>query len=376
MTETVRLSKSVVGAAEKAALSKVIDEGYLGMGRFVQDFEEKLGEYLGVEHVICVNSGTAALQLALMGAGLKSGDEVLVQSLTYVASFQAITAAGLKPVPCEISPPTCTIDLRDAEERLTARTKAIMPVHYASRVGDLDKIYEFAEKHSLRVIEDAAHAFGTLYKGKLVGSFGDVSCFSFDGIKNITSGEGGAVVTADRKVADFVKDARLLGVKKDTDKRYAGDRSWEFDVTDQGYRYHMSNLFAAIGLVQLERFDKEFKPRRQELARDYTKALKDLKGIELFSDNGDDYDEIVPHIFPVRVLGKRRDALREHLIKANIECGVHYYPNHLLTYYKDGGARLPVTERLYGELLSLPLHPDLTGEMQERVIDAVLEFLR
>lgn len=374
MSKTIRLSKSVVGDLEKAALSKVIDEGYLGMGRFVQEFEDKLKGYLGAEHVVCVNSGTAALQLALMGAGLADDGEVLVQSLTYVATFQAITAAGLKPIPCEVDPSTCTIDLKDAEKRLTEKTKAIMPVHYGSRVGNLDEIYAFAEKHSLRVIEDAAHAFGTTYKGKLVGSFGDVSCFSFDGIKNITSGEGGAVVTADRKVADFVRDARLLGVQKDTDKRYEGARSWEFDVIDQGYRCHMSNLFAAIGIVQLERFEGEFKPRRRELARNYTKAFKALNGIELFSCDGDDYDDVVPHIFPVRVLDGRRDELREHLIKAGIECGVHYQPNHLLTYYKDGGLKLPVTEGLYLELLSLPLHPDLTDDMQKRVIGAVREI--
>lgn len=375
--EKIRLSKSVVGALEKAALAKVIDEGYLGMGSFVQDFEVKLSKYLGVEHVVCVNSGTAALQLALMGAGLTGdgeGGEVLVQSLTFVASFQAITAAGLKPVSCEVFPSTCTIDLKDAEKRLTNKTRAIMPVHYAGRVGDLDEIYAFAKKYSLRVIEDAAHAFGTIYKGKLVGSFGDVGCFSFDGIKNITSGEGGAVVTSDKKVADFVRDARLLGVKKDTDKRYEGARSWEFDVTGQGYRYHMSNLFAAIGMVQLDRFEGEFKPRRQELAKEYTRALKDIEGVELFSATGDDYNEVVPHIFPVRVLDGKRDALREHLIKADIECGVHYYPNHLLSYYKDNDVKLPVTERIYGELLSLPLHPELTGDMQGRVIRAVKEI--
>ncbi len=368
----IRLSKSVVGALEKKKLSEVIDQGYLGMGVFVREFEEKLREYLEAKHVICVNSGTAALHLALMGLGLQSGDEVLVQSLTYIATFQAITAAGAKPVPCEVNPETCTIDLKDAEKKLTDRTKAIIPVHYASRVGELDRIYDFAREHKLRVIEDAAHAFGTVYKGKKVGSFGDIACFSFDGIKNITSGEGGVVVTSDDEVAQFVKDARLLGVQKDTEKRYEGQRSWEFDVTHQGYRYHMSNLFAAIGIVQLERFEKEFKPARQKMAKTYHKAFHEIKDLKLFLD---DYDEIVPQIFPIRALNNRRDGLRQHLLDNNIECGIHYYPNHLLSYYGVQKGALPVTEKIYSELLSIPLHPDVTENDQEYIIKCIVDWM-
>jgi dTDP-4-amino-4,6-dideoxygalactose transaminase len=247
-----------------------------------------------------------------------------------------------------------------------------MPIHYASRTGDLDEIYEFAKKHSLRVIEDAAHAFGTVYKGRKVGSFGDVACFSFDGIKNITCGEGGAVVTKDAKVAQFVMDARLLGVHKDTEKRYKGQRSWEFNVFHQGYRYHMSNLFAAIGLTQLGRFEKEFKPYRQKLAKRYCYELRGINDIILFPD---DYDEIVPHIFPIKVTSNKRDGLRQHLIDNGIECGVHYYPNHLLDYYGRGKVRLPVTERIYNELLSLPLHPDITKEDQEYIVKKIKDFL-
>ncbi len=368
----IRLSKSVVGELEKEALARVIDEGYLGMGRFVQEFEEKIKNYLGAKHVICVNSGTAALHLGLMGIGLKPADEVLVQSLTFVASCQAITAVGAKPVSCEVDPRTCTIDLKDAEKRITSNTKAIMPVHYASRVGDLEAVYEFAQKYKLRVVEDAAHAFGTVYKGKKIGSFGDVVCFSFDGIKNITSGEGGAVVTDDDTVAKFVMDARLLGVEKDTEKRYAGGRSWEFDVAHQGYRYHLSNLFAAIGIIQLERLEKEFKPCRQKLAKNYHKALINNSDIILFPD---EYNEIVPHIFPIRVLHNKRDGLRQHLLDNDIECGVHYHPNHLLSYFGKQKGNLPVTEQIYTELLSLPLHPEVTEEDQNYIINTIKTYL-
>lgn len=369
----IRMSKSVVGKAESKAVAKVIiEDGYLGMGSFVQEFEEDLKNYLGVKHVVCVNSGTAALHLALMAAGLKTGDEVLVQSLTYIASFQAITAAGATPLPCEVIPETCTIDLEDAEQRITERTKAIMPVHYAGRVGNLDEVYAFAERYNLRVVEDAAQAFGSVYKGRKIGSSGDIACFSFDGIKNITSGEGGAVITGDDKAARYVMDARLLGVQKDTEIRYQGSRSWKFDVVHQGYRYHMSNLFAAIGIAQLKRFEDEFKPKRQMLARKYYEAIKDMPNIILFPD---DYDEIVLHIFPIRILNAKRDGLRQYLLDSSIECGIHYYPNHLLTYYGAREGDLPITEQIYSELLTLPLHPDLTEEDQDYVIEKMRKCL-
>jgi len=371
MNNKIKLSKSIVGEKEKQAIATVIDEAYLGMGHFVQDFENKLKEYLNIKHVVCVNTGTAALHLAVMSAGLKPRDEVLVQSLTFVSCFQAITAAGMVPVACEVLPQTGIIDLKDAEKRITKRTKAIMPIHYMGGVGDLDAIYAFARKHNLRVIEDASHAFGTVYNGKKIGSFGDIICFSFDGIKNITTGEGGIVVTNDDAVAEFIKDARLLGVQKDTEKRYQGARSWEFDVVHQGYRYHMSNIFAAIGLVQLGRLESEFKPARQKLASKYDASLKDCDGIELFEQ---DYSKVVPHIYVIKVKDGLRDALRDHLLQDNIETGIHYYPNHLLTFFSENKISLPVTEKVYSQILTIPLHPAVTDTDQDRVIKSILGF--
>lgn len=370
----ILISKSVVGTAELEAIGRVMQEdGYLGMGREVRAFEEELQEYFGGRDrkVICLNSGTAALHLAVQ-AVTRPGDEVLVQSLTFIASFQAISAAGAVPVACEVYPDTVTLDLEDAAKRITPRTKAVMPVHYASNPGDLEAIYGFARRYGLRVIEDAAHAFGCTYQGRKVGSFGDVSCFSFDGLKNITSGEGGAVVTADPEVVQIVQDARLLGVQRDTEKRYQGARSWEFDVQHQGYRYHLSNLFAAVGRVQLRRFEGEFKPRRIALARQYRAALTGTANLQLFKG---DPGPIVPHIFPIRVLNGKRDGLRQFLRDRGIESGIHYKPNHLLSFYGGGREALPVTERLYEELLTLPLHPGLKDDEVEVVSAAVKEFL-
>jgi len=373
--DLIRLSRSIVGQQEAEAVSCVIiEDGYLGMGSEVQAFESEIATFLGVPatNVVCVSSGTAALHLAVQAAA-NPGDEVLVQSLTFIASFQAISGARAIPIPCEVIPETITIDIDDAKKRLTPKTKAIMPVHYASYPGDLYEIYSFADKHGLRVVEDAAHAFGCTYKGKKVGSFGDIVCFSFDGIKNITSGEGGAIVTADPLVSAQVRDARLLGVEKDTEKRYSGERSWEFDVKRQGYRYHMSNVFAALGRVQLKRLSSEFAPKRIELARHYRERLKNVQGILLLKT---DLDSVIPHIQPVRIMNGKRDMIRSVLEKEGIQTGIHYKPNHLLSYYGAGRTRLPVTEQLYEELLTLPLHPRLSIQDLDRVCDILLEFLQ
>jgi len=371
--EVLRLSRALVGGREAEAVSRVLlEDGYLGMGKEVRLFETELAAYLGIpsERVVCVNSGTAALHLAV-AAVTSPGDEVLLPSLTYVASFQACTAAGTRPVPCEADPETMLLDLKDAEKRLTNRTKAIMPVHYAGFPGDLTAVYDFAEAHGLRVIEDAAHAFGCLHRGKKIGAFGDIVCFSFDGIKNITCGEGGALVTADARAAAFARDTRLLGIKKDTDKRYAGGRSWDFDVTHQGYRYHMNNMHAAVGRVQLKRFSAELAPKRVELADLYRDRLDALSSVRLPNRL---WRGVVPHIQPVRVLGGGRNELRGFLAERGVETGIHYKPNHLLSFFGGGRVRLPVTERLYRELLTLPLHPGLAEEDIHRVCDLIMEF--
>lgn len=355
----IRLSKSCLSDAEKKAVMGVLDRGFLGMGAEVQQFEHALTEFFG-RPAVCVVNGTAALHLALQACNIGPDDEVLVPSLTYVASFQAISATGAKPVACDVDHHTMTLDWHDAETRLTSRTRAIMPVHYSGGVGDLDGLYAFASRHSLRVIEDAAHAFGSSYRDKRIGGFGDIACFSFDGIKNITSGEGGCIVTDDQQVLQRVRDARLLGVEKDTEKRYTSQRSWEFDVTVQGWRYHMSNIMAAIGLEQLRRFG-EFAAIRRARARLYDELLKNHPNIQPLQR---DYDTVVPHIYVVRIAGLiDRKVLQAQLLEHGIQTGIHYQPNHCLSFYRDeSAAPLPVTEAVYPEMLSLPLHPELSED--------------
>ena len=363
------LSKSTLTKAEKRAVLGVLDREYLGMGEEVKQFEEALSDFFG-RPAVCVANGTAALHLAFQAAGIGAGDEVLVQSLTYVASFQAISATGAKPVACDVDPSTLTLDFNDAAKRLTPSTKAVLPVHYAGGVGDIDGIYDFAERHGIRVVEDAAHAFGGQHGGAHVGSFGDIACFSFDGIKTITSGEGGCVVTEDQEIINKVRDARLLGVERDTERRYAGERSWDFDVTAQGWRYHMSNIMAAIGMEQLKRIS-EISQVRQKLASRYNARLNGWKNLRVLPN---DYTQVVPHIYPVILeAGQDRNKIREALDKKEIQTGVHYQPNHWLTAYVDDTALpLPATEAVYPKLLSLPLHLD----MSEKDVDYVCETLQ
>jgi dTDP-4-amino-4,6-dideoxygalactose transaminase len=352
----IRLSKPSLGTAESEAIARPLDRAFLGMGAEVQAFEEELSTYLG-RPVACVVNGTAALQLAIQACGIGRGDEVLVPSLTYVASFQAIAATGATAVACDVREESCTLDVADAERRMTTRTRAVMPVHYAGGIGTLAEVYDFANRHDLRVVEDAAHAFGSMYKDCPVGGRGDIACFSFDGVKNITAGEGGCVVTDDSTILAHVRDARTLGVENDTSARFAGQRSWDFDVRAQGWRYHMSDIMAAIGRVQLRR-RKELALRRQALARRYVELLG---GSQRVVPVLKEFDCVVPHIFPVRIADMSdRDGLRRALYERGIETGVHYRPNHTLSYFsRADAAPLPVTERIYPELLTLPLHPDL-----------------
>lgn len=367
---TVRLSKSIVGDEEARAVARVIlEDGYLGMGKETRDFENALASCIGVEpwQVVSVNSGTAALHLACQAitieeeariAQMTGKPEIIIPSLTFVASFQAALAAGFLPVACDVLTETGTIDLEDAQNRITSNTIAIMPVDYASNPWKLDETYAFARERNLRVVEDAAHAFGCRHHGKKIGSFGDLVCFSFDGIKNITCGEGGCIIAFARESAELCADGRLLGVVGDTAKRFAGARSWDADVIHQGWRYHLSNIMAAIGLAQLERLEDEFIPARNKLYNLYRENLADAPNIIFFRTDPEDY--IVPHILPLRIVGGKKDIVAYTLKQAGIPTGLHYKPNHLLSLFGAGAPTLPNVEKLYGELLTVPLHPGLS----------------
>ena len=370
MTSPIRLAQSVISEREMEAVRRIMEVGYLGMGPEVGRFEDELSDFVGGgRKVVCVNTGTSALHLAVQACGIGPGDEVLVPTLTYVASFQAISATGAKPIAVDVVPSHGGIDPEDASKRVSERTRAIMPVHYGSNFGEYEAIYALAREHNLRVIEDAAHAFGCRLDGQRCGSFGDIICFSFDGIKNITSGEGGAVVSADETVIQKVQDARLLGVEKDSEKRLANQRSWDFDVTAQGWRYHMSELMAAIGRVQLSRFE-EFAERRVALAQTYQQALGSLPGLRCFDI---EYGPIVPHIFVVLIQQELRDHVKAALDANGIGVGMHYQPNHRLSLYRQEGGGFSHADTLHQEMLTLPLHPMISDADQQRIIRTIKE---
>lgn len=365
----IPVSRPSIGKEELQEVRKVFESGWLGLGGWVFKFEEELKRILGAENVIAVSTGTHALHLALDAAGIKPGDEVIVPSFTFVASVQAIMMCGAKPVFCDINEDDLNMDAEDAIKRITPQTKAIMPVHYAGQPADMDVIMEVSSSRKIRVIEDAAHAFGSYYKDKKIGSFADLTCFSFDPIKNITCGEGGAIVTSDKEIAELIYKKRILGIDKDTWSRYEHKRDWFYDVTTLGFRYHMSNINAAIGIAQIKKL-KRFIARKKEIVRKYDVEFQKIKAIKLLKR---DYESCAPFHYVIRVK-EDREGLRQFLKERKIDSGVHYIPNHLQPFFSKFKVELPVTEKIWNEILTLPLYYDMLDEDVAQVIKAVKDF--
>ena len=370
----MRLSQPDISDLEIAAIDRVMRSEYLGMGPEVSHFENELSEFLG-KPVVCVNTGTSALQLALLSSNIGKGDEVLVPSLTYVATFQAISATGAKPVACDIKLNDLQIDVKDAESRITNFTKAVVPVYYAGAKNCELRVAEFAKKFNLINIPDAAHSFGSKNQEISEELIPKAEIYSLDGIKNITSGEGGIVASNDQALLERVRDIRTLGVIGDTTNRFKNKRSWDFEVNEQGWRYHMSDIFACIGRVQLTRFE-ELAQKRRMLYKNYKLLIGLNPNIALF-----DWEMLnigVPHIFVIRIPGMRnRELLREKLQSDGIPTGVHYKPNHRLKYFaEENTKKLINTDLVFPEILTLPLHPKLTFENQTEIVNSLLRNLK
>lgn len=358
----IRLSKSSIGNEEIRNVNKVLKNEFLGMGSEVFAFEKKLSKYFK-RNTICVANGFSALHLAIESLNLKNNDEVLVPSLTFVASFQAITAAGAKPIACDVDLETLNLSVEDLKKKINKKTKVIMPVWFGGNLSGYDEIYKIAKKNKIRVIEDAAHAFGSKKNNILVGSEGDISCFSFDGIKNITSGEGGCIVCDDKKLSKLIKEKRVLGIKI-----HRNQKKWSPKVQVQGWRYHMSNIMAGVGLAQFKKKDV-MKKKRQEIAKVYDYLLKDNKNFKFFKR---DYKEINPHLYPVLNLKKSTNNLVRYMKNSKIEIGRHYFPNHLLDKFKS--QKLKNTEYLSKKLFTLPIHVDLKKKDQKKIIKLLNNF--
>src|SRR3989338_7786819 len=353
----IPISRPAIGREELDEIGNVFNTNWLGMGAWVMKFEEQVKKFIGANYVIAVNTGTTAVHLALDSIGVKQGDEVIVPSLTFVGSVQAIMVTGANPVFCDVQEDTLNIDVNDIRKKITSKTKAIIPVHYGGLSCDMDRILEIAQAKKIRVVEDAAHAFGSSYKGKKIGSFGDITCFSFDPIKNITCGEGGAVITNDAKLTQTLIKKRILGIDKDTWSRYKHKRDWFYNVTTLGYRYHMSNINAAIGLVQLKKINNFIK-RKKQIVRIYDNEFQKIDKIKILSR---DYENTAPFSYVVKIC-KDRDRLMKFLKNKGIDSGVNYIPNHLQPFFKYQKVSLPITEKVWHQILSLPLYSEMSND--------------
>jgi len=356
------------------AVTDAFHVGWLGMGASTQEFEHKIAAYLGVgeRRVLATNTGTSALHVALKLAGVGPGDQVITPSFNFIADHQAIRMCGAEPVLCDITEDDLGADPASVESLIGPRTKAIMPLHYAGIPCRLDALRAIARKHKVRVVEDATHAFGTVSGGKKIGSDGDLVCFSFDPVKIITSIDGGAVILPAAEQMPAAQQLRFLGIDKDTAERYKNSRAWEYDVLADGFRYHLTNINAAIGLSQLARVE-EFIASRQASCLRYSKALADLPDLRLPST---DYRGVSPFIYFVRVLNGRRQGLIDALKAKGIATGIHFQPTHKFTIARDWPrSPMPVTDRVCEEVVTLPLHSTMTTETVDRVIDAIRGYL-
>lgn len=369
----IKLSRGCCGEEELQQVKEAFDYGYFGLAYKSNEFEQEIGRYLETERkVVCTNTGTTALHLALDSAGIGEGAEVIMPSFTFIATAQAVEMCGGKVVFCEVYPDTFLMDVEDVKRKITDKTKAIIPVHYAGRPCDMDALMEIHENTGIRIIEDAAHAFGSEYKGRKIGSFGDITCFSFDSIKVITCGDGGAVVTNDTVLDNQAKKKRLLGIDRKTmvEKDWK-KRSWVYDVTTQGYRYHLGNIHAAIGLAQMKKVDG-FIRRRREICSLYDEELDGTRGIELMSGG---YEKITPFMYVIRIKDDKRNALKDFLMEHDIESGISYIPCHTFSLFAQEGIELPVTDQIYKEILCLPIHPELKDKEVKEVSDRIKEFM-
>lgn len=374
MTDTTFLPfcQASLNKDEINEVRECLESGWLTMGRKVIQFEQDFAKYVGVKYALSVNSCTAALHLALLAHGIGPGDEVLVPSFTFVATANVIIHVGAKPVFVDINRQSLNIDPSAIEKKITKKTKAIMAVHYAGMPADLKAITQIAKKHKLIVIEDAAHAVGTMYRGKQIGTHGNTTCYSFYATKTMTTGEGGMLTTNSKKVADFVARNRLHGISKDAWKRYSKEGTWKYDVVSPGYKCNMTDVQAAMGLHQLRKLEN-FIARRTEIVHRYTTAFKDNPAVEVLTTP--DYVRHSYHLYPILLHGVDRDQFIIDMTKMDIGVSVHFIPIHTFSYYKKyfptPKGQLKNTQDVFKRLVSLPLYPKMTNKEVDRVIKAV-----
>lgn len=358
------------------AVVDVLRSGWLTTGPKAVQFETEFARYVGAPQAIAVNSGTAALHLALDAIGLGQDDEVLIPTLTFAATGEAVLYFRARPVLVDSSPGTFNLDPDRIERAITSKTKAIVPVHFAGRPCEMSRIRDIATRHRLAVVEDAAHALPAARLGRRVGAIGDITCFSFYATKTITTGEGGMATTANPDYADRMRVMRLHGISKDAWKRYTAEGSWRYDILAPGYKYNLTDLQAALGLSQLAKSDAMWK-RRSLLADRYTRALFGLDAYETPAIESD--IQHAWHLYVVLlnrgVLRIDRDRVIEELRERGIGTSVHFLPLHTHSYYRNRWGYqpgdFPIAEDFADRCISLPLYPAMSDEDSDAVIEAL-----
>lgn len=385
-----------IGEEEVRAVEACLRSGWVTTGPVTRRFETAFRNYLGAEvEAIAVNSATAGLHLALEAAGVGPDDEVIVPTLTFTASAEVVRYLGARPVFVDADPHTLNLDPAAVAAAITPRTRAIVPVHFAGMAADMDAIGHLARRHGLRVIEDAAHAFPTRHRGRLVGTLdSDVTVFSFYANKTMTTGEGGMVVTRDPRLAERIRCMRLHGISRDAFDRYtARTPSWYYEVVAAGFKYNLTDIASAIGIEQLRKIDR-FQGRRAELAARYDAALAGLPLTLPARPETGSGSTHAWHLYVVRLQRTAtgadgangagmahggRDALIARLAERGIGTSVHFIPLHRQPYWRDSydlrNADFPVAEAAFGAMLTLPLYTRMGDADQERVIAALHDLL-
>ncbi len=371
----VPVFKPLIEADEIGAAVESLEMGWLGMGSYVDQLERALSDHLGLgnKRLALVNTGHSALHLALLVAGVGPGDEVITPSFNCVSDFQAILQAGAEPVLCDVLDDSLTIDVRSAEKLVGKRTKAVLFIDYASSLADYQAVAKFAAKHGLRVVHDAAHSFNSTYKCRKVGSFSDLCTMSFDPVKTLTCLDAGAIIVNDDEELGRVHEMRILGMGQPPAVMYQNKRAWTFHVDGEGYRYHLLNLHAAIGLQQLKKID-QIAETRQAACAYYLDRLTGIPDIRLPEI---DLKTITPFVFVMRIPAELRNDFRTAVGAAGVDTGVHWQPGHHFKVLDDcRRGELPVSDKAGDEIVTLPLHSAMAAEDMETVADAVIAYFK
>lgn len=369
-----------IGDEEIKAVVEALKSDWITQGPKIAEFEEKFCKYIGCKHAVAVSSGTAALHVANIAAGIKKGDEAITTPFTFAATSNSILYEGGTPIFADITDETYNINPDEVKKAITSKTKAIIPVHFAGQPCDMNEIQRMAEDSSLLVIEDSCHALGANYHGKKIGSFSDMSVFSFHPVKHITTGEGGMITTNNEELAELAQKIRNHGISRDAMERFGQKSSWFYEMQHLGYNYRMTDIQAALGIIQLEKLDG-FLKRREEIAKTYDLTFKDVP--EVITPQVKKDVTHAWHLYVIQLdsnnLKINRDKLIEAMRAENIGVNVHYIPVHLHPYYRDNlgfkKGDFPNAEAVYENAVTLPIFPSMTKQDSEDVIESVKKIV-